>query len=202
MGYASQQGRARVSLRSPRAAGQCDRCGFLYSHSDLRWQFDYAGAGLINKRMLVCRRCEDLPQNQLRSFVIPADPVPIQNPRVPNYAEAASNTRVTSGQNTIDPTTGIPVQGGNVRITEDDDIRVTQQTGEPPGGRNQLPGTDPNVPGPTNVPPDNNSIPNTGPLQPPYPPYLPVLTTGGLLLEGTLSDFFVVENGSGYLIQE
>lgn len=164
MGYASQQGRARVSSRSPRAAGQCDRCSFIYNHSDLRWQFDYAGAGLINKRMLVCRRCEDLPQNQLRSFVIPADPVPIQNPRVPNYAEAASNTRVTSGQNTIDPTTGIPVQGGNVRITEDDDIRVTQQTGEPPGGRNQLPGTDPNVPGPTNVPPDNNSIPNTGPL--------------------------------------
>lgn len=164
MGYASQQGRARVSSRSPRAAGQCDRCGFLYSHSDLRWQFDYAGAGLINKKMLVCRRCEDLPQNQLRSFVIPADPVPIQNPRVPNYAEAASNTRVTSGQNTIDPTTGIPVQGGNVRITEDDDIRVTQQTGEPPGGLNEQPGTDPNVPGPTNVPPDNNSIPNTGPL--------------------------------------
>lgn len=164
MAYASQQGRARVSSRSPRAAGQCDRCGFLYSHSDLRWQFDYAGAGLINKRMLVCRRCEDMPQNQLRSFVIPADPMPIQNPRVPNYAEAASNTRVTSGQNTIDPTTGIPVQGGNVRITEDDDVRVTQQTGEPPGGLNEQPGTDPNVPGPTNVPPDNNSIPNTGPL--------------------------------------
>ena len=164
MGYASQQGRARVSSRSPRAAGQCDRCGFLYSHSDLRWQFDYAGAGLINKRMLVCRRCEDLPQNQLRSFVIPADPVPIQNPRVPNYAEAASNTRVTSGQNTIDPTTGIPVQGGNTRITEDDGVRVTQQTGEPLGGLNEQPGTDPNVPGPTNVPPDNNSIPNTGPL--------------------------------------
>ena len=164
MGYASQQGRARVSARSPRAAGQCDRCGFVYNHSDLRWQFDYAGAGLINKRMLVCRRCEDLPQNQLRSIVVPADPMPIQNPRVPNYADAASNTRVTSGQNTTDPVTGIPVQGGNVRITEDDDTRVTQQTGEPPGGLNELPGTDPNVPGPTNVPPDNASIPETGPL--------------------------------------
>ena len=60
--------------------------------------------------------------------------------------------------------TGIPVPGGNTRITQNDGVRVTQQTGEPPGGRNQLPGTDPNVPGPTNVPPDNNSIPNTGPL--------------------------------------
>lgn len=180
MAYASQQGRARVSSRSPRAAAQCDRCSFLYNHSDLRWQFDYAGAGLINKRMLVCRRCEDLPQNQLRSFVIPTDPVPIQNPRVPNYAEAASNTRVTSGQNTIDPVTGIPIPGGNTRITEDDGVRVTQQTGEPPGGLNVFPGTDPNVPGPTNVPPDNNSIPQTGFLQPPYPIFQPFFLASGV----------------------
>ena len=164
MGYASQQGRVRVSSRSPRAAAQCDRCSFLYNHSDLRWQFDYAGAGLINKRILVCRRCEDLPQNQLRAFVVPADPMPIQNPRVPNYVQAASNTRVTSGQDTIDPATGIPVPGGDIRTTEEDNTRVTQQTGEAPGGRNQLPGTDPNVDGPTNLPPENTSIPETGSL--------------------------------------
>jgi len=164
MGYASQQGRARVSARNPRAAGQCDRCGFVYNHFDLRWQFDYAGSGLINKRLLVCKRCEDSPQNQLRSIVVPADPMPIQNPRVPNYMGAASNTRVTSGQDSTNSTTGIPVPGGDVRITEDDEVRVTQQTGEPPGGLNELPGTDPNVPGPTNVPPENESIPNTGPL--------------------------------------
>jgi hypothetical protein len=164
MGYASQQGRARVSSRSPQAAGQCDRCGFVYSHSTLRWQYDFAGASLINKRILVCRACEDTPQNQLRSIIIPADPVPIQNPRVPNYAQAASNTRVTSGQDTVDQRTGIPVPGGNTRITQNNNTRVTQQTGEPPGGLNQRPGTDPNVDGPVNVPPDNTSIPETGPL--------------------------------------
>lgn len=164
MGYASQQGRARVSSRNPQAAGQCDRCGFLYTHSTLRFQMDWAGANLINKRILVCRSCEDRPQNQLRSFVVPADPVPIQNPRVPNYVQAASNMRVTSGQDSVDPSTGIPVPGGDVRATEDDNTRVTQQTGEPSGGRNQLPGTDPNVNGPVNVPPDNTSIPDTGTL--------------------------------------
>lgn len=164
MGYASQQGRARVSARSPRAAGQCDRCSFLYSHSDLRWQMDYRGTTLQNLRILVCQRCEDRPQDQLRAIVVPADPMPIQNPRVPNYAQAASNTRVTSGQNTVDPTTGIPVPGGDTRITQADDVRVTQQTGEPPGGLNQEPGTDDNVPGPTNLPPGNTSIPETGPL--------------------------------------
>jgi hypothetical protein len=136
----------------------------VYTHSTLRFQMDWAGASLINKRMLVCRACEDTPQQQLRSIVIPADPVPVQNPRVPNYAQAASNTRVTSGQDTVDQRTGIPVPGGNTRITQANDARVTQQTGEPPGGLNQRPGTDPNVDGPVNMPPDNASIPETGPL--------------------------------------
>lgn len=164
MAYASQQGRARVSARGPQAAGQCDRCGFLYTHADLRWQFDWRGASLQNLRLLVCKSCEDTPQNQLRAIVVPADPMPIQNPRVPDYVKAASNTRVTSGQDSVNLETGIPVPGGNTRITQNDGVRVTQQTGEPPDGLNQRPGTDPNVNGPVNVPPNNTSVPETGPL--------------------------------------
>jgi hypothetical protein len=99
-----------------------------------------------NLRLLVCRNCLDEPQSQLRAIVVPPDPMPIQNPRVPDYVTAETNTRYTSGQNTIDPNTGIPVPGGNVRITQDGNDRVTQQTGEPPGGLNQEPGTDPNIP--------------------------------------------------------
>lgn len=164
MGYASQAGRARTSSANPQAHAICDRCGFRYNHVDLQWQMDYAGSGLINKRLLVCNTCNDEPQSQLRAIVIPADPVPIKNPRVPNYAEAASNTRVTSGQNSVNAETGIPVPGGDRRITQNNNTRVTQQTGEPPGGLNQQPGTDPNVPGPVNLPPDNTSVPETGPL--------------------------------------
>lgn len=67
------------------------------------------------------------------------------NPRVPNYQQATTDIRTTSGQNTTDPTTGIPIPGTTMRITENDDYRVTQQTGEPPKGTNQLPGTDPNA---------------------------------------------------------
>lgn len=164
MAYASKAGRAKTSARSPQAHAICDRCGFRYNHVNLRWQYDWAGASLINRRILVCNTCYDTPQEQLRAIVIPADPVPIINPRVPNYAQDASNTRVTSGQDTINSNTGIPVPGGDVRITQDDDTRVTQQTGEPPGGLNEEPGTDDNVDGPVNVPPNNTSIPNTGPL--------------------------------------
>ena len=106
-----------------------------------------------------------MPQAQLRAIVLPADPVPIQNPRVQDYAAAETNTRITQG-NTTDPVTGLPVIGGQTRITQDDNTRVTQQTGEPPGGLNEQPGTDPNAPGDNDpgLPYNNTTVPKTGPL--------------------------------------
>jgi Ubiquitin-activating enzyme E1 FCCH domain len=150
MAYASRSGRARTSASSPRAFGVCDRCGIWYNHHQLRWQFDWAGASLVNKRILVCNTCYDEPQQQLRSIILPADPVPIVNPRVEPYMWDEIDRRQLSGYNTIDPATGIPVVQGDTRVTSlsdlpTTDVRVTQQTGEPPGGKNQLPGTDPNA---------------------------------------------------------
>lgn len=126
-------GRARVSARNPRAFGICDRCGFLYNHINLQWQYDWAGASLINKRILVCNECNDVPQSQLRAIVVPADPVPIQNPRIQDFSNTESNIRTTSGQNTTNQATGIPVPGDTVRITQNNDTRVTQETGLPVG---------------------------------------------------------------------
>ena len=166
MGYASQSGRARTSATNPQAHAICDRCGFRYNHVNLRWQYDWRGASLQNIRLLVCNTCYDNPQEQLRAIVVPADPVPIVNPRVQDFVTAEQNTRTTSGSNTVDPTTGIPVINGDTRITQDDSVRVTQQTGEPPGGLNTRPGTNPNAPGDTDpgLPYDNTTVPKTGPL--------------------------------------
>jgi len=165
MAYASQSGRARTSSRNPRAFAVCDRCGIWYNHDQLNWQFDWAGASLINKRILVCRTCYDEPQNQLRAIVIPADPVPVMNPRVESFIADETNYRTTSGQDTVNYPTGIPVPGDDKRITQDDNNRVTQQTGEPNGGLNQEPGTDPNAPGNNDpgLPYDNTTVPKTGP---------------------------------------
>lgn len=138
-------GRAKVSTRNPEAFAICDDCGFLFNHSELRWQLQWSGNKLVNLKQLVCRRCNDIPQTQLRAIVLPADPMPVLNPRVQNYQAASTDYRTTSGQNTVDPITGIPIPGNTMRITENDDYRVTQQTGEPPGGKNTLPGTDPNA---------------------------------------------------------
>ena len=145
MAYASQAGRAKTNPKSPQAHAICDRCGFRYNHVDLAWQYDWAGASLINKRILVCRTCNDEPQQQLRAIVVPADPVPIENPRIEYFVDDETDYRSTSGQNTIDPITGLPVIGGNIRITQSDGTRVTQETGEPSFGLNKLPGTDPNA---------------------------------------------------------
>lgn len=236
-------GRASVSSTNPRAFGICDRCGFLYNHHELQWQYDYRGAALINVRILVCETCLDVPQNQLRNIVLPADPMPIMNARVQDYATAENNARVTSNQVlvpvaatgdgetatltlqvplvmapirvgstivisgmepvgyngtfvvtassnssaytvsfacktthamtkagsvaiNIDPVTGLPTGVGLTRITQNADTRVTQMTGEPPGGLNQEPGTDPNAPGDADpgLPYNFNEVPKTGPL--------------------------------------
>ena len=146
MAYASISGRARTNPSNPQAHAICDRCGFRVNHVDLQWQYDWRGATMQNIRLLVCNTCYDTPQQQLRAIVIPADPIPIQNPRVQDWVTAETSNRFTSGQNTTDPTTGIPVVGGDNRITQDDNDRVVQQTGEPSGGLNQEPGTDPKVP--------------------------------------------------------
>ena len=120
----------------------------------------------MNIRLLVCDTCYDAPQEQLRAIVVPADPVPIVNPRIQDFVTAETNTRATSGQNTIDPITGIPIINGDTRITQDDKVRVTQQTGEPPNGLNERPGTDPNAPGDNDpgLPYNMNEVPETGPL--------------------------------------
>jgi len=145
VGYASRSGRARTNPSNPQAHAVCDRCGFRYNFVDLREQMEWRGAALMNIKILVCSNCLDTPQEQLRAIVVPADPTPIVNARVQDFTLASSDSRVTSGQNTTDPRTGIPVPGGNTRITQTNDVRSTQQTGEAPFGTNQLPGTDPNA---------------------------------------------------------
>ena len=150
MGYASRSGRAKTDPKNPRAFGVCDRCSMWYNHANLSWQYDWAGASLINKKMLVCQTCYDEPQQQLRAIVVPADPMPVMNPRVEPYAWDETDRRQVSGADIVSPTTGIPVPRGDTRVTTagsaaTSNNRVTQQTGEAPGGKNQLPGTDPNA---------------------------------------------------------
>lgn len=78
-------GRARVSSRKPEAQGICDDCGFAYSLRDLRWKAQWQGMQLQRIPYLVCRQCWDVPQENLRTIILPPDPLPVLNPRPENY---------------------------------------------------------------------------------------------------------------------
>jgi len=88
-------GRAQVNANQPRAFARCDRCGFIYNHADLRFQFDFRGPQLMNLRILVCDPCYDKPQAQLKPIILTEDPLPIMNARPEDYNYANNDYRVT-----------------------------------------------------------------------------------------------------------
>lgn len=74
-------GRAEVNPNNPSAFGVCDRCGIWHSLRALSWQMQWSGVKLQNLRLLVCDRCLDVPQAQLKARILQPDPVAIRNPR-------------------------------------------------------------------------------------------------------------------------
>ena len=84
-------GRARLSRRHPEASGVCDRCGVRITHIDLEWQHDWQGMQLVNRRILVCRRCLDEPSSTNRTVRIPPDNIPVRDPRPLDLTNAETN---------------------------------------------------------------------------------------------------------------
>lgn len=79
-------GRARIDPYNALASATCDRCGFRYSHVDLKWQYEYRGDTLQNTNFLVCDECLDIPYEGWRPVRIPPDPEPLLNARPENFA--------------------------------------------------------------------------------------------------------------------
>ena len=123
MGYASRSGRAHTNPSNPQAFGVCDRCGIWTNFVNLQWQYDWRGAALQNIYIKVCPECLDVPQEQLRAIVVPADPTPILQARVEPFV-ADEQTVMGLDAPTIDPVTGLPVPSttsmetvGNITMT-------------------------------------------------------------------------------------
>lgn len=87
MAYGNVHGKSRVSWRSPAAFGACDYCGTLYNLVDLKFQYEWYGTNLTNTGFKACRRCLSKPQDQLRPIILPPDPIPVDQPRPPYYAQ-------------------------------------------------------------------------------------------------------------------
>ncbi len=88
---------ARVNSQDPSAFGQCDRCGRWFQQRELIWQTEWGGQKLYNTGVLVCTSgdCFDTPNEQLRTIILPPDPLPILNARVPNFAYEEQTIRIT-----------------------------------------------------------------------------------------------------------
>lgn len=109
--------RAIVNADAPQAWAACDRCDQIWNHNQLQWQFQYAGPNLQNLRLLVCPRCLDVPQPQLKPRILPPDPMPIMNARPFNY-DLANNSWLST-------------ESDQVLETQDDELLVLE-TDQPP----------------------------------------------------------------------
>lgn len=138
MAYASRSGRARTDPRSPSAFAVCDRCGRWWNRVRLSWQYEWYGSTLQNTRMLVCPPCVDVPQENIRTIVFPADPLPITQPRIEPFLADETDYRVTAAPSLIDPVTGIPIPQGDTLVTLAGDNRTTQPLGPPRGVNNAV----------------------------------------------------------------
>lgn len=85
----------KVDATDPVAFAQCDRCGFWRNRTDLVFQNAWAGTHLYSTGDLVCAdRCYDIPNEQLRTIILPPDPPPVINARVPNFAYEEQTVRI------------------------------------------------------------------------------------------------------------
>lgn len=84
-------GRSHVNPSRRGALGICDRCGFMYSLADLQFQREWYGNELRKLNLRVCPRCMDKPAEFRRAIRLPADPVPVQNPRPMSPAQPSRN---------------------------------------------------------------------------------------------------------------
>jgi hypothetical protein len=80
-------GRVLVSATTPRAQAVCDRCGFWWNHDQLQFQYEWNATSLYNTGALVCRSCLDRPNQQLRTIILPPDPLPVLDARTEPFAK-------------------------------------------------------------------------------------------------------------------
>ena len=102
-----------------------------YDRVRLSWQMDFRGPVLQNIRLLVCDRCMDEPAYQAKAIILPADPVPIVQPRPEWFTQSEGDFRVTTAPPVIDPVTGIPIPQGVQLATTQGANRIANPVGKP-----------------------------------------------------------------------
>ena len=103
---------ARTNPRSPRGWGTCQRCGFIFNLEKLKWQKQWRGLQLMDINLQVDHKCLDVPQRQLGTIILVADPPPLPSALPEPYA--------------IDEYWPRLVQGGQPRVLQGGRARYLQ----------------------------------------------------------------------------
>ena len=106
---------ARIDQNWPERAAQCQRCGDVYSLSDLSYQYQWAGLQLINTNFLVCPTCLDVPAPFQRTIILPPDPPPTYLARQISFPFEEDDYRVT--------------ENGVIRVSETGNITRIPENG-------------------------------------------------------------------------
>lgn len=106
MSIPNRHGRARVDPTAPSAFAICDDCGMEWLRSELYAERQWYGTRIQDTGFLVCSQCLDVPQEQLRTIILPPDPIPVSQPRpdfltASDYALAISDTNGNQIQDTV-----------------------------------------------------------------------------------------------------
>jgi hypothetical protein len=81
----------------PQYVGYCERCNQKVYYDNLRFQYEFRGQSLVNTRILVCSRCEDHPQENVRPIIIgPDSQPPTPRPTATHIAEQMLGTGLTA----------------------------------------------------------------------------------------------------------
>jgi hypothetical protein len=83
MSYSPKGKHVTIDVRNPDAVGICDKTGFIHNRRDLWKQYEWRGNALVWTGFWVGKSYLDEPNEQLRTPILPPDPVPIQYPRPP-----------------------------------------------------------------------------------------------------------------------
>lgn len=71
---------------NPEALAICDYTGFVFHRKDLIRQMEWRGDRLLWTGFYVGRPFADAPNPQLRPPILPPDPVPVREPRLPQFS--------------------------------------------------------------------------------------------------------------------
>lgn len=85
MSYRPKGKHVTIDSTSPKALGVCDYSGLLFNRCDLVRQFEWRGEALVWTGYYVGKPYVDIPNPQLKPPILPPDPVPVKDPRPPQY---------------------------------------------------------------------------------------------------------------------